>query len=153
MYNSYKSIQQALELYYQEKAKRSENSVKSAQVALNVYLKYAQLDTRENVSYFEMVDLENLVSYQNYLMQQGLSNNTVSNYIANFKSFLRFIRGYKLILSDLSYLTLVTELPSDTEHVEHMSDSVIQEFMREIAKERSYPELKLTLVKIGRAHV
>ena len=124
-------------------------SVKSAQVALNAYLKYAQLDTRENVSYFEMVDLENLVSYQNYLMQQGLSNNTVSNYIANFKSFLRFIRGYKLIQSDLSYLTLVTELPSDTEHVEHMSDSVIQEFMREIAKERSYPELKLTLVRLA----
>ena len=144
-----KTISNVLDLFLQEKLKRSENSKKSAQVALTAYLKYAGVDTRESVYYFDTVDLEHVINYQNHLLEQGLSNNTVSNYIANLKTFLRFIKGYKYISNDLSYLTLITELPNDVEHVEHMSDTVIQEFMQEIAKERSYPELKLTLVRLA----
>lgn len=143
------SVQDAIELFLKEKSKRSENSQRSAQVALNAYLSYSRIDTRISVGYFDSVDLEHLVSYQDSLLEQGLSNNTVSNYMAHIKTFLRFLRGYNYIYSDLSYLSIITELPSDTNHVEHMSDAVIQEFMQEIAKERSYPELKLTLVRLA----
>lgn len=144
-----KNIKQVTDLFLQEKKKRSENSHKSAKVALNSYLEFSKTDLRESVNHFEYVDLEHMVMYQNYLISLGLSNSSVTNYISNMKSFLKFIRGYGYISQDLSFLSLITELPNDVEHVEHMSDTVIQEFMREIAKERSYPELKLTLVRLA----
>ena len=144
-----KTIEEVTNLFFQEKLKRSENSYKSAKVAINTYLTFSAVETRESVSHFDYIDLEHMVMYQNHLLDSGLSNNTVTNYIANLKTFLKFIRGYGYINQDLSFLSLVTELPNDVEHVEHMSDTVIQEFMQEIAKERSYPELKLTLVRLA----